>query len=196
MLVALISTAVILAVLLAAVVSKVSTPGAGALLAAAVLALWPFTRPPKLAYARAVGWGSIVLELVIVGGLGTGMALLLAGRSAVLVLLADLAAAALFCIFAVVEFAALRRGRRPICACFGARSAPISVVGAGRTALLAVLGAAAAAIFATTAGGMQVSALDLVVALSLGIVLGAILVGADDIADILRPSSAPARRPL
>lgn len=194
MLIALTFTAAILSVLLVAAVSKVAARDGGPM-AAAITALWPFPRTPSGGAARVLGVATVALELALVGCLGTGLALLVAGRSAVPLTLAALASAVLFATFAAVELVALRRGRRPVCACFGARSVPISAVGTTRTAVLALLGLVTAAIYATAPAGARPASLDLVVALCIGVVLGTILIGADEIADILKPTPGPARRP-
>lgn len=180
-------------VLLVAAVSKAMDRNSMDSLGAAVSALWPFERPPKPDAARRLGRLTLAIEMMLAWALVAGVTILVGVGSTLLAAGALVLAAVLFGVFAAVQGISLRRGQRPVCACFGARSTPISVVGAVRTAVLAILALVASVLIGTAQMAGRVGGLDVVVALCLGAMLGVALIGAEDIADILRPTPAPAR---
>ena len=96
--------------------------------------------------------------------------------------------AALLLGFAVVVGVTVRRGRRPRCRCFGVEGAPLRGAHVARNAVLAAFAAAGAVVAATTNASSVFSAGSFVVAGVVAAVVLAVVVGFDDLLEVVAPA--------
>ncbi|MFB9236646.1 MauE/DoxX family redox-associated membrane protein [Plantactinospora siamensis] len=106
------------------------------------------------------------------------------------------AAAALLAVLTGAILAALRRGRRPACHCFGTAGAPIGPRHVVRNVLLFLVAAAGLAASPMAGAGPPAGAAGRLLALAAAAPLAALVVRLDDLAALFAPApSAPARPP-
>lgn len=94
---------------------------------------------------------------------------------------------------AVVIGVTVRRGRRPRCRCFGVEGAPLRGAHVVRNVVLAALAAAGVVIAATANASFVFSAGPFVVAGVVAVVVLAVVVGFDDLLEVVAPAGARVR---
>ncbi|QYN36988.1 hypothetical protein K1T35_06945 [Pseudonocardia sp. DSM 110487] len=98
--------------------------------------------------------------------------------------------AVLFLGFAVVVGMTVRRGRRPRCRCFGVESAPLRGAHAVRNVVLAALAVIGALVGTTMNASPAFSTGSFVVAGLVAAVVLAVVVGLDDLLDVVAPAKS------
>jgi hypothetical protein len=136
---------------------------------------WAVSRVPAGVLAGGVIAAEVAVPVLVV----------LPGTAWVGFVLAGLLASA----FAAAVLAAIRRGDRAPCQCFGSSARPVGGVHLIRNVVLAAAAGAGLVAGAGAAGPLEPA--GVVAAVVAGVVVAAVVVTADDVADLFRPVVSP-----